>query len=84
MAQGQASSQNPGSSQGSARVRFGLYDQVIPAGKATIANMRDSYTSMYKMPKDTLARINGNVVDDNYVLQPGDEVEFYRNSGEKG
>jgi len=84
MAEGQASANNTGPNQGSAKVRFGLYNQTIPAGKATVGDMRASYGSMYKMPKDSQATINGNLVDDNYVLQPGDEIEFYRKSGEKG
>jgi hypothetical protein len=84
MPEGQAqSASNPNS--GVAKARYGIYDNNFPTGNGVnVKAIRDNYQSMWSLPTDSDAYINGDKVADTYEIQPGDTVEFHRRSGEKG
>jgi hypothetical protein len=83
MNQGQAAQAQPGG--GVAKIRYGVYDQQVPAGNnLNVGAIRSNYQTMWSMPKDADAYINGEKKADDYVIQPGDQVEFHRRAGEKG
>jgi hypothetical protein len=84
MEQGQAAAQpTPGG--GTAKVRFGVYDQQIPTGNnVNVGQLRANYQTVWSVPNDAQAFVNGQQVDDQFVLQPGQQLEFHRRAGEKG
>lgn len=69
---------------GMAQIRFGVYNQPgMHAGK-TVKDVRDTQGKLWGIPADASAYLGANKVDENYVIQPGDNLEFHRRAGEKG
>ena len=75
---------NPGAG-GQAKVKYGVLDTNIPTTHGlTVDAIKNNYQSQWSMPADVEPRVGGQKVDDNYVLQANDMLEFHRRSGEKG
>jgi hypothetical protein len=49
-----------------------------------VATVRASLVDAFNIPADALALVNGNQVDNNYVLQQSDVLEFIKQAGVKG
>lgn len=67
-----------------ATVRYGVYGQ--PGGYAgkTVAEIRKQLTGPWSIPADAQAHKGKTALGDDYVIQPGDSIDFMRKLGEKG
>ena len=70
---------------GTAKIRYGVYAQQVPAGNnLSVGQIRSTYQTMWAMPGEADAFVGGNKVGDDYVIKSNDQVEFHRRAGEKG
>jgi len=67
-----------------ANVRFGVYSQPAPVSGKTVGEVRQQFSKIWGISNDAVAYKGKDKLDENYVIQPGDNVEFHRRSGEKG
>jgi hypothetical protein len=72
------------SSNGVANVRFGVYSQATPVAGKSIKEIRDQFSKLWGIPSDATAYKGKDKLDENYVVQPNDNLEFHRRAGEKG
>ncbi|MFZ4104864.1 hypothetical protein [Flavobacterium sp.] len=72
------------SASGVANVRFGVYNQPAPIAGKSIKDTREQFGRLWGIPTDAIAYKGKDKLDENYVVQPGDNVEFHRRAGEKG
>lgn len=72
------------SSTGMANVRFGVYNQPSNIAGKSVKDARDQFSKLWGIPNDAVAYKGKDKLDENYVIQPGDNVEFHRRAGEKG
>lgn len=66
-----------------ARVRFGIYNRILTA-YLTVGEFRDMYTRAWRIPTDAVAYSGQHVLTDDYLIQPGDVIEFYRRMERRG
>lgn len=78
------SKQNETSSNSVANVRYGVYNQPAPVSGKTVAQVREQFSKLWGISSDAIAYKGKDKLDENYVIQPGDNLEFHRRSGEKG
>lgn len=69
---------------GMANVRFGVYNQPSNIGGKSVKDAREQFSKLWGIPSDAVAYKGKDKLDENYVIQPGDNVEFHRRAGEKG
>ncbi len=69
---------------GVANVRFGVYNQPAPVAGKTVREAREQFSRLWAIPTDAVAYKGKDKLDENYVIQPNDNVEFHRRAGEKG
>jgi hypothetical protein len=67
-----------------ANVRFGVYSQPAPVSGKTVGEVRQQFAKIWGISNDAVAYKGKDKLDENYVIQPGDNLEFHRRSGEKG
>lgn len=67
-----------------ANLRYGVYHQNGNFVGQTIAQARQTLTNAWGIPNDAAAYKGKVKMEDNYVIQPGDQLEFHRRMGEKG
>jgi hypothetical protein len=79
-----SSQQQPSAASGIANVRFGVYNQPSNVGGKTVSQAREQFSRLWGIPTDAVAYKGKDKLDENYVIQPGDNVEFHRRAGEKG
>lgn len=72
------------SSNGVANVRFGVYSQATPVAGKSIKEIRDQFSKLWGIPSDATAYKGKDKLDEDYVVQPNDNLEFHRRAGEKG
>ena len=70
--------------EGVANVRYGVYTEPAPVCGKTIADVRQQFSKLWGISGDAIAYKGKDKLDENYVIQPGDNVEFHRRAGEKG
>lgn len=73
---------NPSSSN-SAILKSGVRQSKIQAGE-TVGNLRNEWSGLYKIASDSKPMVNGKEVGEDYVIQPGDSLEYVKKTGEKG
>lgn len=78
-----ASNQTQGAT-GVANVRFGVYSQPTPVAGKSVKEVRDQFSKLWGIPSDAIAYKGKDKLDENYVIQPNDNLEFHRRAGEKG
>jgi hypothetical protein len=76
--------QGPQAGGGTAHIRFGVYNQHGNFVGKSIQDIRTQYGQLWGIPTDATAFKGKDKMDDNYVVQPGDNLEFHRRAGEKG
>jgi len=76
--------QQPSAGNGMANVRFGVYNQPGNIAGKSVKDARDQFSRLWGIPQDAVAYKGKDKLDENYVIQPGDNVEFHRRAGEKG
>lgn len=69
---------------GVANVRFGVYSQPSNVAGKSVKDAREQFGKLWGIPNDAIAYKGKDKLDENYVIQPGDNVEFHRRAGEKG
>lgn len=74
----------PGAAGGQAQVRFGVYNKVSDFAGKTVAEVRQSHGKTWGVPTDASAFLGKEKLDDSYVIQESDQIEFHRRAGEKG
>lgn len=67
-----------------ANLRYGVYHQNGSFVGMTVAQARQQLTNAWGIPGDATAYKGKVKMEDNYVIQPGDQLEFHRRMGEKG
>lgn len=67
-----------------ANIRFGVYNQPAPVSGKTVAEVRQQFGKIWGISNDAVAYKGKDKLDENYIIQAGDSVEFHRRSGEKG
>lgn len=78
--------QSPGASSqgGIAQVRFGVYNQPGNHVGKTVGQVRETLGKLWGIPSDASAFLGKEKLNDDYVLQQNDSIEFHRRAGEKG
>jgi len=71
-------------SSGMANVRFGVYNQPSNIAGKTVQEAREQFSKLWGIPTDAVAYKGKDKLDENYVIQASDNVEFHRRAGEKG
>lgn len=80
----QSSSNQAQSSSGVANVRFGVYSQPTPVAGKSVKEVREQFSKLWGIPTDAVAYKGKDKLDEDYVIQPNDNLEFHRRAGEKG
>lgn len=63
-----------------ARVRYGVMNRVITA-YMTVGEFRATYARAWRLPPDAEAYSGRFHLEDEYLIQPGDVIEFHRRMG---
>jgi hypothetical protein len=79
-----SSSQNSARPTGMINIRYGVYNQPANLAGKTVSEVRDQYSKIWNIPTDAVAMVGRERLDENAVIQPGQNVEFFRRAGEKG
>lgn len=67
-----------------AHFRYGVYANPGPYVGRTVAEVRDQLGKVWQVPADASAFKGKTRLEDNYVIQEHDNIEFHRRQGEKG
>lgn len=65
-------------------VKYGVYGAPGDYAGKSVAEVRQQMASVWQVPNDAVAYKGKEKLDNNYVIQPGDQIEFHRKMGEKG
>ena len=65
-------------------IMFGSEHLKLPLVGKSIADLRKELKHALNIPEGAQARVNSKLVDDSYVVQEEDIVEFVKVSGQKG
>lgn len=65
-------------------VKYGVVNQPMPMAGKTIAEVRSAVKGTWKVPDEAEAFKGKTKLDENYIIQPNDKIEFVRRLGEKG
>lgn len=79
-----ASSANAPRANSMINVRYGVYSQPANLAGKTVSEVREQYSRIWGIPNDAVAMAGKDRLDENAVIQPGQNVEFHRRAGEKG
>jgi len=71
-------------SRSTARVRYGVHNRQGDIAGKTIGQVRNEMNRTANLPSDTSPFKGSERLDDDYVIKPGDSIEFHRRQGEKG
>lgn len=74
----------PSRQTGMANLRYGVYNQPSNIAGKTVKEVRDQFSKIWGIPNDAVAYCGKDKMDENSVIQPGQNVEFHRRAGEKG
>lgn len=83
MAEDQAP-QTAGGDQPLAHFRYGVYNQPGPYVGRKIKDVRKQLGRVWSVQDDSPAYKGKEKLDDEYVVQEGDNIEFHKRQGEKG
>jgi hypothetical protein len=80
----QSNSTGAQASSGVANVRFGVYSQPTPVAGKSVKEVREQFSKLWGIPTDAIAYKGKDKLDEDYIIQPSDNLEFHRRAGEKG
>lgn len=69
---------------GQAEIRWGVYQDVDNYVGMTVGQVREQLSGVWTIPADTQTFVGDRPVNNDYVIQANDSVNFIRRSGEKG
>ena len=82
--EGMAQQPSSGKQNKMAQLRYGVWNSPGEHAGKTVSQFRAENAKMWTLPEEASAFIGKTKLDENYVIQPGDNIEFHRRSGEKG
>ena len=74
----------PNRATGMANLRYGVYNQPSNVAGKTVKEVRDQFSKIWGIPNDAVAYCGKEKLNEDSVIQPGQNVEFHRRAGEKG
>lgn len=75
---------NSGSSPALVTVSSGPFLEQLPVGNFSVGEIRRRFADRFDIDPQAQAVLNGQAVDDQVVVQPGQALMFTRRAGEKG
>ena len=69
---------------GKVDVVYGAESTSLELSGYKVQDVRDTLKHVLNIPNDAQARVNGNLVDGEYILQELDTLEFVKVAGQKG
>lgn len=79
-----SSSSQPTPQTGMANLRYGVYNQPSNIAGKTVSDVRQQFSKIWGIPNDAVAYCGKDRMDENAIIQPGQNIEFHRRAGEKG
>jgi hypothetical protein len=66
------------------KVIYGVNELDLDLAGKTVRGIWKALEQVLNIPRDAAVTVNGARVEDDYVLRPGDEIEFQKQAGVKG
>ncbi|HEV8054192.1 MAG: hypothetical protein H0X16_11540 [Chloroflexi bacterium] len=66
------------------KVVYGVNELELDLAGRSISGIWKNLAQVLNIPRDALVTVNGARVEDDYVVRPGDEIEFQKAAGVKG
>jgi hypothetical protein len=66
------------------KVNYGVNELDLDLAGKTVRGIWKVLEQVLNIPRDAAVTVNGGRVEDDYVLRPGDEIEFQKQAGVKG
>ncbi len=66
------------------KVIYGVNELDLDLAGKTIRGIWKVLEQVFNIPREAQVSVNGGRVDDDYVVRPGDEIEFTKAAGVKG
>lgn len=66
------------------RVIYGVNELDLDLAGKSVRGIWKALEQVLNIPRDAQVTVNGSRVDDEYVVRPGDEIEFQKAAGVKG
>ena len=68
----------------STKVIYGVNELDLDLAGKSIRGIWKVLEQVLNIPRDAAVSVNGGRVEDDYVVRPGDEIEFQKQAGVKG
>jgi sulfur carrier protein ThiS len=68
----------------SVHVRCGVYELTLEVHARPVGELREQLAEALSIAPTAVAVVNGQLVPETYVINPGDDLEFVRPAGRKG
>jgi hypothetical protein len=69
---------------GQATVCYGVYVESNNLAGKSVSEIRKNYARLWNIPGDAVAYKGKTAMGEDYTVQEGDTIEFFRKAGEKG
>jgi len=66
------------------KVVYGVNELDLELAGKTVSEVWKALEQVFNIPRDAVITVNGSRTDDEYVVRPGDEIEFQKAAGVKG
>jgi hypothetical protein len=66
------------------KVIYGVNELDLDLAGKSVRGIWKVLEQVFNIPRDAAVTVNGSRVDDDYVVRPGDEIEFQKQAGVKG
>ena len=66
------------------KVIYGVNELDLDLAGKTVSEIWKALEQVFNIPRDAVVTVNGSRADDDYVVHPGDEIEFQKAAGVKG
>ena len=66
------------------KVIYGVNELELDLAGKTVRGIWKVLEQVFNIPRDAVVTVNGTQADDDFVVHPGDEIEFQKAAGVKG
>jgi len=66
------------------KVIYGVNELELDLAGKSVRGIWKVLEQVFNIPRDAAVTVNGSRVEDDYVVRPGDEIEFTKSAGVKG
>jgi hypothetical protein len=66
------------------KVIYGVNELELDLAGKTVRGIWKVLEQVFNIPRDAVVTVNGTRADDDFVVHPGDEIEFQKAAGVKG